>query len=268
MSTLNSSTLTKYMITLEKCGPIQVYVEGDLKCSPTSPVFLTIHGVGSSYQNWVRFTARECMKEVMEKVVVLHVSLPGQHPAAEDLDSAFPSLDLISLEMVTVLDTLGVKDRAVIVMGEGAGADIATRFAMYYPSRVWGVLLINSKGKKSVKGLDSCALNMKNVKRYDESYKKKGDWMIKSSVETLILVGAKTKAGSRSIAVKKSEDIMKMMRKGLCSIIRMSDVEDVLEEAPEKATYAIILFCQGLGLLPAMQRRLSQNNKGGVEYVQ
>ena len=208
------------------------------------------------------------MKEVMEKVVVLHVSLPGQHPAAEDLDSVFPSLDLISLEMVTVLDTLGVKDRAVIVMGEGAGADIATRFAMYYPSRVWGVLLINRKGKKSVAGLDSCALNMKNVKRYDESYKKKGDWMIKSSVETLILVGAKTKAGSRNSAVNKSEDIMKRMRKGLCSIIRMSDVEDVLEEAPEKVTYAMILFCQGLGLLPAIQRRLSQNNRREIEYIQ
>ena len=208
------------------------------------------------------------MKEVMERVVVLHVSLPGQHPAAEDLESVFPSLDMISLEMVTVLDTLGVKDRAVIAMGEGAGADIATRFAMYYPSRVWGVLLINRIGKGSVSGLDKCALNLKNVKRYEESYKKKGDWMIKSSVETLILVGAKTKAGARNSAVKKSEEIMKKMKKGLCSIIRMSDVEDVLEEAPEKACYAIILFCQGLGLLPTIQRKLSQNSKGEIEYEQ
>ena len=207
------------------------------------------------------------MKEVMERVVVLHVSLPGQHPAAEDLESVFPSLDMISLEMVTVLDTLGVKDRAVIAMGEGAGADIATRFAMYYPSRVWGVLLINRIGKGSVSGLDKCALNLKNVKRYEESYKKKGDWMIKSSVETLILVGAKTKAGARNSAVKKSEEIMKKMKKGLCSIIRMSDVEDVLQEAPEKSFHAIILFCQGLGLLPTIQRKSSQNSsKGEIEY--
>merc|ERR1719348_933696 len=175
--------LHKYLITLEQSGPVHVHVEGNLRTSQA--IFLTLHDVGASYQSWLRFTALNSMKEVMKKVAVLHVSMPGQNPGAEDLDSAFPSLDMLGMEMVTVLDTLGVNNKAVIVMGEGAGADIATRFAMNYPSRVWGVVLIHSRRNMMMSGL--------NVKKYDESYRKKEVWSMKMSTETLILVGAKTK---------------------------------------------------------------------------
>ena len=48
---------------------------------------------------------------------------------------------------------------------------------------------------------------------------------------------------------------MKKVKKGLCSIIRLSEVENVLEEAPKKAAGAMILFCQGMGLLPAVHWR-------------
>merc|ERR1711892_1370222 len=253
---------TKYVVTLEQCGSVEVYVEGDLsKLKASTPVFLTIHDVGSSYKNWMRFTSQDCLKEAKEKSVFLHVSLPGQQPAADDLDQVFPSMQALGMNLVTVLDHLGVKDRGVVVLGDGAGASIASMFAMYHPHRVYGVVLINRKlkgQKKGIDGVENCALNLKNVKMYEDSYKKRGDWLIRMNVETLMLVGAKSKTGSRNTAVKRSEEMLKQMKKGLCSMINISEVENVLEEAPEEAADAIILFCQGMGFMPVVRRRMVQ----------
>ena len=106
-------------------------------------MFLTIHDVGSSYKKWVSFTNQEDMKETKDKSVFLHISLPGQKPAADNLDCGFPNMNTLAMNLVTVLDQLGVKDRGVVVLGDGAGANIASRFAMYHPNRVYGVVLIN-----------------------------------------------------------------------------------------------------------------------------
>ena len=203
------------------------------------------------------------MKETKAKSVFLHVSLPGQHPASDDLDCGFPDMNTLAMNLVTVLDQLGVNDRGVVVLGDGAGAYIASRFAMYHPNRVYGVVLINSdtgKGgdcKTDLRGVENCALNLKNVKKYGVSYRKRKNitrkQLSKMTVETLLIAGAKSKPGSKSVAVKGSEEIMKKMKKGLCSIIRISEVENVLDEAPKEAALAMILFCQGLGMLPAVQ---------------
>ena len=56
------------------------------------------------------------------------------------------------------------------------------------------------------------------------------------------------------------------IKTGLCSIIKLEpDVDNILEETPEKAADAIILFCQGLGLVPTVQRKVSRGSKGAVE---
>merc|ERR1711892_703297 len=259
---LKKNTPTKHVVTLEQCGSVEVFVEGELsKLKASTPVFLTIPDVGSSYKNWMRFTSQDCMKDAKDKSVFLHVSLAGQQPAADDLDQVFPSMQALGMNLVTVLDHLGVKDRGVVVLGDGAGASIASMFAMYHPNRMYGVVLINRmlKGqKKGIDGVENCALNLRNVKIYQDSYKKRGDWLIKMNVETLMLVGAKSKTGSRSNAVKRSDKMLKQMKKGLCSIIKLSEVEIVLEEAPEQAADAIILFCQGMGLMPAVRMRMVQ----------
>ena len=41
-------------------------------------------------------------------------------------------------------------------------------------------------------------------------------------------------------------------------MIRIAGVGDVIEEAPEQTGDALILFCQELGLLPLIQRRVCQ----------
>ena len=206
------------------------------------------------------------MKETKDKSVFLHISLPGQHPAADDLDCGFPKMNTLAMNLVTVLDQLGVKDRGVVVLGDGAGANIAARFAIYHPNRVYGVVLINCDPgtggdcKTDLIGVENCALNLKNVKKYASSYKKRGEiTTMRLSKITLLLVGAKSNPGSKSIAVEGSENMMKQMKTGISSIIRLSEVEDVIEEAPKKAADAIILFCQGLGLLPTIQRKILHN---------
>ena len=59
-------------------------------------VFLTVHGVGSSFNTWVEFSGDESMEDIRKRAMFLHVSLPGQHPGAEDLhsDYVFPGMEV------------------------------------------------------------------------------------------------------------------------------------------------------------------------------
>ena len=55
------------------------------------------------------------------------------------------------------------------------------------------------------------------------------------------------------------------MAPGLCSIIKVEEVRDPLQEAPDKVSEALVLFCQGQGLLPSIRRasrRDSQISEG------
>ena len=55
------------------------------------------------------------------------------------------------------------------------------------------------------------------------------------------------------------------MDPGLCSIIKVEEVRDPLLEAPEKVSEALVLFCQGQGLLPTINRRASRQSSHGSE---
>ena len=67
--------------------------------------------------------------------LVLHVCLPGQEASAPDL-TTFPELSVVGLGLVSLLDHLRLG--RVVVLGTGAGANIAARFALSHPSRVHG----------------------------------------------------------------------------------------------------------------------------------
>ena len=53
-------------------------------------------------------------------------------------------MQAIALNLITVMDHLRIKQ--VVGLGDGAGANIILRFAMNHPSRVHGVLAINTEG--------------------------------------------------------------------------------------------------------------------------
>ena len=200
-----------------------------------------------------------------DRSLVVHVSLPGQQKGAEDLDQ-FPSMASLGMSLVTVLDQLRIS--RVVVLGEAAGANIAVRFAANHPGRVSGLVVANLKHAtasfpaklKSMKGgkfLDT-DLNLQNVAKYEAAYKARDEILnlIGSSltVDSLIVCGANNSACARA-----AEEILTVVPAGLCSILKVENVDRVLTEAGDKLADSLILFCQGLGLVPSVQRKVSRS---------
>jgi pimeloyl-ACP methyl ester carboxylesterase len=81
------------------------------------------------------------MSGIKNRVVWLHVSLPGQESDAADLEvKKYPSLDELADELVCVLDHF--KLHQAICMGDGAGANICALFAIKHAHRCLGLVLI------------------------------------------------------------------------------------------------------------------------------
>ena len=66
------------------------------------------------------------MQQVAERSLIVHVSLPGQHPGAPDLQSDYPSMQELSEGVLAILNLLQLGQ--VIVLGVGAGANILARY--------------------------------------------------------------------------------------------------------------------------------------------
>ena len=141
---------TPHVVNMDVVGHLTVYVQGDLDKFRDSVVFLTVHTTGASFSSWLEFAAGDNMEDIRRRSLFLHVALPGQEPEAEDLpsDYAFPSMEAIGLNLVTILDSLRVKQ--VIGLGDGAGANIMLRFAMNHPTRLHGIFLINTEGMATI----------------------------------------------------------------------------------------------------------------------
>jgi len=264
--------LSKHVIDIEGCGSVSVYVQGDKEKLKEGVVYLTLHDVGSSYQDWVNYTSHESMQTILKRAVFLHVSLPGQSPSSPDLpkEFEFPSMSALGQGLVTVLDTLRVP--RVIGLGDGAGANIISRFGMNHPNRVHGIILLNPDCQEAtgfierlkdqisppVHSGDRERNNEKNVSKFSESYKKRtpilNDLGKDIKFDVLIIAGAKSKT------LEQSETIHRAMAPGCCSIIKVEDVIQPLKEAPEKITEAMLLFSQGMGLLPTLGRRMSRQD--------
>jgi len=271
---MEEAGLFHHVVDLEQCGPVSVYIQGDLDKLRDSTVFLTVHDVGSTYTSWVQWVLDTSMEEVRMRSVFVHVTLPGQELGAGDKpeDWNFPSMKDIGLNLVTILDKLRIQ--RVVGLGDGAGANIITRFGIFHPNRVHGVVTINntatsSLGRfmdrltekmKAVKG-DAKNLNERNVSKFAEAYKKRTQ--ILEDVKTKIDFDILLIAGMKSKYVQDTEVIHKEMAPGLCSMIKVEDVSEPLTESPDRVAVAVLLFCQGVGLLPSAPRRLSRQSFGG-----
>jgi len=270
------NSLQHHIIALENCGPVSVFLQGDEKKLKDGAVFITVHDVGATYQNWVNFLKDESMVDIRSRSVFLHVAIPGQEPGAEDLpkDFSFPTMQQIGVGLVTILDQLRVK--SVVGLGNGAGANIITRFAMMHPTRVHGIVTVNNTATESLgrftdrlkarlsalKPDQKEGLNERNAASFAEAYKRRKEFMSELNdrikCEVLLITGMKSKY------VGDTEAIHREMRPGLCSIIKVEEVSEPLIEAMEKVAEAVLLFCQGLGLLPTLQRRMSRQDSRGM----
>lgn len=136
-----------HVVPTERCGAINVYVQGDLediyKDKDNKCVFMTIHDIGSNHSTFKKFVDHEAFEEIKKRSVFIHINIPGQEDGASKFPDnfTFPTLQNIGEDLVTVLDQLRIKH--VVAMGDGAGANIAARFGMMHVTRCLGVLLIH-----------------------------------------------------------------------------------------------------------------------------
>jgi hypothetical protein len=260
--------IKKHCIVVEEVGPIDVFVEGDLeKLRVSSNIFLSLHDVGSSYKRWVEFNKSEDMTDMKHRALFLHVSLPGQTPGVEDLTN-FPSLDTLGLGLVNILDNLRIS--RVLLLGEGAGANIALRFMLHHPARVHGAVLVNCSGSagqldrwtwavghigRKARDFD-VELNLRNVEKYDEANRGRTELLSKLSDKVTSDVLVVT--GNKKRQIKDGEAILERIQAGLCSIIKVEDTTDPLQEVEDKVADAVVLFAQGLGLVPNARRKISR----------
>jgi len=251
-------------------------LQGDEKKLKDGAVFITVHDVGATYQNWVNFLKDESMVDIRSRSVFLHVAIPGQEPGAQDLpkDFSFPTMQQIGVGLVTILDQLRVK--SVVGLGNGAGANIITRFAMMHPTRVHGIVTVNNTATESLgrftdrlkarlsalKPDQTEGLNERNAASFAEAYKRRKEFM--SELNDRIKCDVLLITGMKSKYVGDTEAIHREMRPGLCSIIKVEEVSEPLIEAMGKVAEAVLLFCQGLGLLPTIQRRMSRQDSRGM----
>jgi len=235
-------------------------------------VFLTVHHVGRSFMSFVNFCLHEAMKEVRSRALFLHVAIPGQEPGASDLphDFKFPTCQELGLNLVSILDQMRIP--RVVGLGDGAGANIITRFGICHPTRVHGIVTVNNtataplgqgfmeKFKERIAALKKeghSTVNEKNVSKFADTFKKRTDILPllnkRINFDVLLITGMK------SPLMQDTEVIHKEMTPGISSIIKFEDVSQPIAEVPEKLAEAILLFCQGVGLLPTAGRRPSQD---------
>jgi len=270
--------LKHHVVDLEEVGPISVYMQGDLEKSRDGVVFLTVHDVGRTFMSFVNFALHDSMEGVRKRALFLHVAIPGQEPGADELpaDFRFPTCHELGLNLVSILDQMRIP--RVICLGDGAGANILTRFGICHPTRVHGIVTVNNtatsplgqgfmdKLKERVAALrkeGKTTVNTKNVSKFADTYKRRTD--ILPQLNKRINFDVLLITGMRNKMAPDTEAIHREMAPGMSSIIKFEDVSEPVSEVPEKTAEAILLFCQGVGLLPTVGRRTSsaeeENNR-------
>uniref|UniRef100_A0A914CCE8 Ndr n=1 Tax=Acrobeloides nanus TaxID=290746 RepID=A0A914CCE8_9BILA len=120
---------------------MNVYVQGNLEERHGKTVILTVHDVGTNHKSFVRFVNHPSMTDVKQRAIFLHVCVPGQEDNAPDFVGEYPTLDQLGEDLVCVLDKADV--RTCIAFGEGAGANVVCRFALAWPNRIMGIILVH-----------------------------------------------------------------------------------------------------------------------------
>ncbi|CAF2350363.1 unnamed protein product [Rotaria sp. Silwood2] len=135
----------KHVIRSEKLGlDFIAWVQDDTGSNAKCYV-MTIHDIGCSHSVFTEFVSQPEMRALKQRIVWVHIDLPGQEDDASPLNiEKYPSLDELSNELINVVDRLNIPQ--TVLFGEGAGANIACRFAVEHPSRVHGLVLVHPTG--------------------------------------------------------------------------------------------------------------------------
>jgi len=312
-SPTSSSGFHHHVVMTDKSGALNVYVQGDIedahKDKDSKTVFLTCHDIGNNHFSFSRFIGSPLFEDIRKRAVFVHVDLPGQEDDAEDMgdDAPFPTMQALGEDLITVLDQLRIK--YCIGIGDGAGANIITRFGMMHVTRVLGVILLHPTANAStmmesfkdkfskwkVKNVAASAenivafrkfghkledkedkeqaleeykerlkhkVNPKNMSKFAHQFQKRTD--IVPHLKEGLKCDALLVVGTKSSHLHAAEYMHSQMDKTKTSLLKVDNVGNAMEEAPEKLTNSILLFCKGLGFftsvnLPGVDRRASQD---------
>ncbi|KAH7836312.1 hypothetical protein Vadar_034547 [Vaccinium darrowii] len=123
------------------CGPVSVVVCGD----PDKPALVTYPDLALNHMSCFQglFFCPEAFSLLLHNFCIYHISPPGHELGAAIINPDDPvlSADDLADQIAEVLDYFGLG--AVMCMGVTAGAYIVTLFAIKYPQRTLGLILIS-----------------------------------------------------------------------------------------------------------------------------
>lgn len=93
-------------------------------------------------------------------------------------------------------------------------------------------------------------VNQKNSSLYIDSY------LARSDISHLLMKNLKTDVllvtSNNPTHADTTQHMLQKMDPAKAAILKLDDIDDIISEAPEKLAYALVLFCQGLGLLSSL----------------
>uniref|UniRef100_A0A5K3EXC1 Abhydrolase_2 domain-containing protein n=1 Tax=Mesocestoides corti TaxID=53468 RepID=A0A5K3EXC1_MESCO len=138
------SSKKKIVVDTKACGPLTAYLHGGRVGKDVAA--LTVHDLGCNHKEFYEFVNHEHMSQLTQRCFWIHVEVPGQGDNMPDLPSdwKFPTMQKISEGISELCDSLELKH--VVVIGDGAGANIVARFAIAREDICLGAILIHCTG--------------------------------------------------------------------------------------------------------------------------
>lgn len=124
------------------CGPVSVTVVGERTNSKLFPL-ITLHDFGFDHESQFQSLERsgEDADKFFSQFVTYHVDMPGCEEGAGDISGQYSSLDDLASIIAHVRSSLSITD-PMVLLGVGAGANIALRYMLKHTRTVLGVILV------------------------------------------------------------------------------------------------------------------------------
>ncbi|KAL7064787.1 hypothetical protein AAHC03_04405 [Spirometra sp. Aus1] len=141
---MSAPKLQRIVLDTKACGPIAVYLHGGRTGKDVAAI--TVHDLGCNHHEFYEFVTHEHMMQVTQRCFWVHVEVPGQGDNDPELPSnfQFPRMQQIAEGLSEVCDSLELKH--VVLLGDGAGANILARLAMLREDITLGAILIHCTG--------------------------------------------------------------------------------------------------------------------------
>lgn len=137
------SSAPRATVTVDtNCGPVSVTIVGERTNNKLFPL-ITLHDFGFDHVSQFRSLERSCedAAKFFSQFVTYHIDLPGSEEGAGDVTSQYASLDDLASIVAHVRSALNITDMMVL-LGVGAGANIAMRYMVKHTKTVLGLILV------------------------------------------------------------------------------------------------------------------------------